>query len=97
MDPSLRDLLSEIPLFTFRRANLIASILVKSEYRDDKGLVHCKYRGTYMCGACGYCRYMDTSKNPALPNGQTFKPHHFANCQTFGVVYLLNVTADVFT
>ena len=42
-----------------------------------------------MCGTCRYCRYMHMTKNPILPNGQTFRPQHFANCRTHGVVYLL--------
>lgn len=96
MDPNLDRLVPEIPLFTFRRATSIASRLVKSEYSRDREADHCKYKGTFMCGSCGYCKYMDTIKSPTLPNGQTFKPWHFANCKTFGVVYLLRCDCGCF-
>lgn len=96
MDPNLRRLLPEAPHFTFRRATSIASELVRSEYRGEREVVHCKYRGTYMCGACGYCRYMDTSRSPILPNDQILEPRHFANCQTFGVIYLLKCECGCF-
>lgn len=32
---------------------------------------------------------MYSTKNPILPNGQIFRPKHFANCKTIGVIYML--------
>lgn len=44
---------------------------------------------TFKCGLCRQCPYIKTSKNFVLPNGKHFKPRHFVNCSTFGVVYLI--------
>lgn len=42
-----------------------------------------------MCGACNYCKYMLIQRNLILPNGQTSRPRHFANCRTIWVAYML--------
>lgn len=96
MDPNLSQLLLERPLFTFRRATSVASRLVRSEFKGDSFAEHCKYKGTFMCGACGYCKFMYTIKNPTLPDGSTFRPKHFANCKTKGVVYMLQCECGCF-
>lgn len=44
---------------------------------------------TFACGGCKYCRYMNINPHTRLPNGRTYKPQHCANCQTYGVIYLL--------
>lgn len=48
-----------------------------------------KNKGTFTCEGCNYCRFLNLSKNITLPNGEQFKPRHYAYCQTCGVVYLL--------
>lgn len=58
--------------------------------------MHCKYKGTFMCRACKYCRFMHTQKNPILPNGKMFYPKHFANCKTIGVIYMLKCSCGCF-
>lgn len=63
--------------------------LVRSEFKEDSNRDHCKYKGTFMCGSCGYCKYMYTAKKPVLPNRQIFRSKIFSNCKTFGVVYVL--------
>lgn len=61
----------------------------KANLEVTHGVTHAKPFGTFPCGSCAYCRYMDTRKNIQLPNGWRFNLKHFANCQTMGVVYPL--------
>lgn len=49
----------------------------------------CKCPGTFTCGGCNYCRFVNTTRNVTLPNGERYRPKHYANCQTTNVVYLL--------
>lgn len=88
MDTTLAPLVSDQPQITFRRAPSLRDKLVHSEYKTRKH-DHTKQTGTFICGNCNYCQYMDTRKNVNLPNGEKFKSKHFVNCRTAGVVYLL--------
>ncbi|XP_073480204.1 uncharacterized protein [Aquarana catesbeiana] len=88
-DPTLGPLVPQRPLFTFKRTTSLGDKITASEFKAENNKIHCKYKGTFMCGKCRYCKYMLTTRNPTLPNGQSFHPKHFANCRTFGVVYLL--------
>lgn len=49
----------------------------------------CKCPGTFQCGGCPYCQFMNIKPNIKLPNGHKYASKHFANCKTIGVVYLL--------
>lgn len=88
-DSRLGQFVPERPLFSFKRVKSIKDKLIMSEYRGKLDQAPCKYKGTYMCGTCRYCKYMYTTRNPTLPNGQIFRPKHFANCKTIGVIYIL--------
>lgn len=70
--------------------------MVKSEYtgifRSDK----CKRFGTFTCGGCPLCRYMNTQSKFTLPNGRIYRPRHYANCKTSGVIYLLTCQCKCF-
>lgn len=83
------DFVPSRPLFTFKCATSLRDRIVTSEYKGEMTKSQCKYKGTFKCGACNYCKFTLTQKNPTLPNGQTFHPRHFANCRTPGVVYML--------
>lgn len=87
-DPTLKPHITEKPSIIYRRAKSLRDNLIKSEFKNKRG-DPCKTKGTYKCGTCNYCQYMHTTKNVTLPNGCLFKPHHFANCRTPGVVYML--------
>lgn len=89
MDPIIGHLLPSTPMFTFRRATSIQDKLVRSEFRDKSEKEHCKYKGTFICGSCRYCKYMYKAKEITLPNSDLFRPKHFANCKTPGVIYML--------
>lgn len=45
--------------------------------------------GTFRCGLCIQCSYMIILKEFVHLNGRKFIPHHFVNCSTPGVVYLI--------
>lgn len=77
------------PLPTFRRTTSVGDRLVRSEFRGLTRGDPCNTLGTFPCGSCGYCRYMNTNKHPPLPNGWVFSAKHYANCQTTFVVYLI--------
>lgn len=53
MDSSLGRLIPVAPLFLFKRATSIATILVKSEFKDESGTEDCKYTvGVLSCVVC---------------------------------------------
>lgn len=89
MDPNVGPFVPNVPSFTFRRARSLQDQLVASEFKEGGRKDPCKLFGSFTCGGCGYCRFMNTSKNLLLPNGEKYSPRHFANCSTPGVVYLL--------
>lgn len=86
-DTTLELLTNDRPLITFRRAPSLHDKLVHSEFTTKK---------QFPCGHCGYCKYKDTRKKIILPNGDDFKPKHYVNCHTAGVVYLLNCDCGSF-
>ncbi|XP_073460898.1 uncharacterized protein [Aquarana catesbeiana] len=88
MDQTLAPFVPSAPTVTYRRPPSIGDKIVNSEYKTCKG-DPCKVLGTYMCGGCHYCQYMDKRKNIILPNGQRFTPKHYVNCKTPAIVYLL--------
>lgn len=96
LDPSFGQFVPEKPLFTFKRATSISDKIVSSEFKNESTRMHCKYKGTFICGTCNYCRYMLTQKNPTLPNWKIFYPKHFANCRTPGVIYILQCSCSCF-
>ena len=96
-DPKIKPLISDNPSITFRCATSIKDRLVSSEYRDitikNK---HCPVRGTFPCGHCSHCPLIKKAKVFQLPNGDPFKPLHFSNCQTQGIVYLMECECGAF-
>lgn len=46
-------------------------------------------RGTFQCGNCDFCRYIQPGKSVHLPTGKNLTMYHFVNCDTIGIVYLL--------
>lgn len=81
---------------TFRRATSIKDRPIQSEFKGELRWDLCKYKGTYTCGGCSYCKYIYTGSSCRLPNWQMFKAEHFANCKTCGEVYLISVTVAYF-
>lgn len=73
-DPTIGSFVPPTPLITFRHTSSVGNLLVKSEFKGSTQGDPCNTLGTFPCGACGYCHFMDTSKNPQLPNGWIFFP-----------------------
>lgn len=89
MDPTIGPFVPNTPLFNFGWARSLQDHLVSSDFKEGGHRDPCRQFGTFTCGGCGYCRFINTSKNLTLPNGERYSPRHFANCNTPGVVYLL--------
>ena len=88
-DPQLGPFVPKEPAITYRRACSLKDHLVASEFKDNFRKDPCKRRGTFTCGGCSICRYINIERDIVLPNGRPYRPRHFANCKTFGVIYLL--------
>lgn len=89
MYPTIGPFVAATPAFTFRRAKSLKDKLVSSEFKGGCSKDPCKRPGTFRCGECNYCQFMNTSKSITLPNGEKYRSKHYANCRTIGVVYLL--------
>lgn len=66
----------------------VGDLIVQSYFRGSN-------RGD-PCGSCNYYKYMNPRKNIRLPNGNLFVPRRFSNCQTIGVVYLLQCSCGCY-
>lgn len=84
-----------LPAVSYRSAPSVGDKLVASEHKSIKGDI-CKTLGTFACGGCGYCRYMDKCKHINLPNGLTFRPKNYVNCKTPDIVYLLTCECECY-
>lgn len=96
IDPLLHPFVGEKPSITYRKTKSIKDQLVQSEFTGTWRKDPCKRFGTYTCGGCRICRYMDKDNNIILPNSTRFKAHHFANCKTSGVVYMIRCSCGCF-
>ena len=90
IDPLLAPFVPPKPSITYRKTRSLKDSLTQSEYTGEFRSDPCKRMGTFRCGGCNFCQYMNTDKNIMLPNGKPFRATHFANCKTEGVVYLLS-------
>lgn len=96
MGPESGPHVSDKPAITYRRAKSLREYLVHSEFTAGSKKDPCKYPGTFRCGGCNYCQFMQTERQAQLPNGAIFKHHHFANCKTPGVIYVLTCKCGFF-
>lgn len=62
---------------------------------NDPGAVNL-VAGTFPCGSCNYCQNLDTLTSLTLPDGSTWMSRHHVDCNSKGVVYLLNCTCGDF-
>lgn len=44
--------------------------------------------GTFRCGNCHFCTFINTTNNFSLPNREMYSAHHFFNCRAEGLMYL---------
>lgn len=96
IDPSLKLHIPNSPAITYKRTRSLKDQLVKSEYVSTFRSDPCKRLGTFTCGGCSFCRYMNTQPNVILPNGKSHKPKHYANCKTAGVIYCFTCQCQSF-
>lgn len=89
MDPNVGRFISQTPSINFRCATSIKDHITQSEFKEEGRGDPCRLKGTYTCGGYNFCRYIWVGSSCRLPNGQTFRARHFANCKTQGVVYLM--------
>lgn len=94
-DDRVKHFIPPVPSVTFKRASSLKDKLVKSEYHKTNKK-HCSVYGTFPCGHCAHCPLIRKEKVFTLPNGQVFRPKHFVNCQTCGVVYLMTCECGAF-
>lgn len=80
----------------FKRALSLKDKLVSSHLNDNTATKHCEHVGTLKCGFCDIGPYINNFFSLRLPNGQNFKPKHFADCTTPGVVYLFQCECSCF-
>lgn len=73
-DPNIGSFISPSPPVTHRRVPSVGDLLVQTEFRGQAWGDPCKLWGTFPCGSCAYCQYMDTRGNICLPNGWRFTP-----------------------
>ena len=96
IDPHLGPFVPKEPAITYRRASSLRDHLVTSEFKGCFKKDPCKRKGTFTCGGCSICRYINTDREIILPNGRPYRPRHFANCKTLGVIYLLTCHCERF-
>lgn len=96
VDPSLAPYVPSRPLITYRKTSSLKDSLTQSEYVGEFRTDPCKRPGTFRCGGCNLCQYMNIENKILLPNAKPFRPTHFANCKTAGVVYLLSCQCGAF-
>lgn len=97
-DPTLREIFTEPPGISFRRAPTIKDKLVRSHLpaeRKDTWL--CRPKGNYPCGNCNYCENMvKTNIFTDVFSNKTYPINSFINCNTTHVIYRLECPCGCF-
>lgn len=68
IDPVLSQFIPNNPLITYKRARSSKDKLVTSEYTGAFWGDPCKRWGTFKCGGCPQCQFMNVDKNIIPPN-----------------------------
>lgn len=95
-DPTVGPLVPLTPRIAYRWATSVGDLIVQSEFWGSTRGDPCKFTGTYPCGSCNYCKYMDRKKNIWIPNGSLYIPWHFSNCLTMEVAYFLQCSCGCY-
>lgn len=88
-DDKINKFIPPYPQITYRKAKSIKDQIISSHYNENPNKICCKTVGTFKCGTCPQCPYMVQTKFVRLPGGELLRHHHFANCNTENLVYLL--------
>lgn len=90
MTVSLPTMSRIFPSITYRRPQSLRDSFVSSHFIDtgdltsDMGQV-----GTFPCGNCAYCTYLDTRTRITLSGGSVWRAKHRIDCHTKVIVYLI--------
>ncbi|XP_056396578.1 uncharacterized protein LOC130291625 isoform X1 [Hyla sarda] len=91
-DLKINPLIPTIPLLTAKRARNLKDILTQSHFARSRGKRNRKqeYIGSFPCGECSICQYMEPTRDFVDPRGGT--RHHLKqniNCKSRNVVYAI--------
>lgn len=92
---TLRKYIKPTPDLVFRRATSLKDRLTHSHYKIPISGPR-EHRGTFKCGNCPHCPWIQEGQQFLLPNGEMFFPKHSAHCSTRGVIYLMTCACSAF-
>lgn len=78
---TLKNYIKPTPDLVFRRATSLRERLTHSHYRIPSSGPR-EPRGTFKCGNCPHCPWIQEGQQITLPNGEVFFPRHSAHCGT---------------
>lgn len=82
--------MTSLPNITYRRGRNLKEFLVHSHFETSKSATWLKSNstGSYPCGSCTFCKYMDKKKSFVNPrDNRSFEIQQFINCRTTKVIY----------
>lgn len=94
-DPILRKYVSDYPEIVFKKAPSLRDKLTKSHFAPSQAQTTNRV-GIHTCGHCSFCPWVSTGYKFQLPNGETFCPPFWADCNTQGVIYLMTCRCGIF-
>ncbi|XP_026098621.1 uncharacterized protein LOC113069710 [Carassius auratus] len=97
-DPTLREIFTEPPGISFRRAPTLKDRLVRSHLPAPKRETWLRQpKGNFPCGNCNYCENIaKTDKFMDVFSNKTYTINSFINCNSTHVVYRLECTCGCF-
>ncbi|XP_077344465.1 uncharacterized protein LOC143988608 [Lithobates pipiens] len=87
-DPITKKHIKNFPEVTFKRVPSLKDKLVHSHFEQPKLDTREVTSGTFPCGHCDVCCYVNSHTKLKLPNGKWHSIKHRVTCQTQGVIYL---------
>lgn len=90
-DAILNKYVKNYPEITFRRAKSIRDKVTRSHFDTLNGVGESQGQtnGTWKCEKCDFCSWIYVNQSMYLPNGKMHTIHHFVDCQTIGIVYIM--------
>ncbi|XP_040196440.1 uncharacterized protein LOC120929221 [Rana temporaria] len=96
-DPIISKYISQRPEIVYRRCRSIKDGLTHSHLVPDAPtLQEPEIPGTYKCGHCDVCPWIEEGDGCPLPRGGFLKSKKHANCSTIGIVYLAKCRCGAF-
>lgn len=63
-----------------RLGEMLLDILTRRHFKRMLHSEICTRKGTFRCGGCSYCMYLDISSSIQLPNGNLLTLGHYIDC-----------------